>query len=41
MKFTEIRDISEILSEITETHPKLEIVLHSVNPLGDSPNSKS
>lgn len=41
MKFTEIRDISEILSNITETHPKPEIVLHSVkSSLEESPNSK-
>ena len=41
MKFTEIRDISEILSNITETHPKPEIVLHSVkSSIGESPNSK-
>ena len=41
MKFTEIRDVSEILSNITETHPKPEIVLHSVkSSLGESPNSK-
>ena len=41
MKFTEIRDISEILSNISETHPKPEIVLHSVkSSLKESPNSK-
>ena len=41
MKFTEIRDVSEILSNIMETHPKPEIVLHSVkSSLAESPNSK-
>ncbi len=41
MKFTEIRDISEILSNITETHPKPEIVLQSVkSSLENSPDSK-